>query len=133
MGTFKGVVEDGDDLDPMTTDDVSTLSHIQALLGAIASGQEPGEQIVLLSQLNLIERASGPITMLKLAFSASPRLLLKQADGPIKGRVIVLSEREEVGELILSVKGGRADTLEFAWWTDVPPTSLPARDELIIS
>ncbi|MFD0782969.1 hypothetical protein ACFQZ8_03370 [Micromonospora azadirachtae] len=39
---------------------------------------------------------------------------------------------DAVGELLLWVKDGALAALEYAWYTDEPPTSLTAADSIVI-
>jgi hypothetical protein len=47
-------------------------------------------------------------------------------DGPVPMTATVIDEQgTQVGELLLWVESGYLATLEFAWWSDMPPKDLP--------
>lgn len=55
-------------------------------------------------------------------------------DGPAPSTVLVRdASGAETGELLVWVKDGRLSGLEFAWWTDEPPTRLPTREEVTVT
>lgn len=74
---------------------------------------------------------SGPITMLKLHVAAETERLAI-SDGPMTGFYVVDDRGHSIGELILWVEDGLPSSLEYAWYTEQPPTALPELDRVVI-
>lgn len=83
----------------------------------------------LLAQVRSITIAGGPITMLDLTVDRS--LPPAPIDGPVPGNCWAKeSDGTSVGTLLVWVKTGYIDTLEFGWVTDDQPSALPSPDTL---
>lgn len=84
----------------------------------------PTEREFLRFQASHAQVAGGPITMLTLKVAEGARLNL--SDGPLPVRTEVCDQAgDSIGEIIVWVSDGYLSALEFAWWTDMPPTELP--------
>lgn len=96
----------------------------RALITAILRAEVPGLE-ELREQARSVIPTGGSPTHLELAVAASaPRSPLR--DGPIPVRTLVETDSGEAeGELILWVSDGRLASLEYAWYTDNPPSTLP--------
>lgn len=87
-------------------------------------GSAPQERERLRLQASHTRVTGGPITMLTLDVVAGPRLTL--ADGPLPVRAEVTDQAgRPIGEIVVWVADGYLSALEFAWWTDQPPSRLP--------
>lgn len=54
--------------------------------------------------------------------------------GPIPTRVLVLGDQgDPLGEVIVWVADGYLSGLEYAWFTDDPPSGLPNPDQLVVA
>lgn len=54
--------------------------------------------------------------------------------GPIPTRVLVLGDQgDPLGEVIVWVADGYLSGLEYAWFTDDPPSALPNPDQLVVA
>jgi hypothetical protein len=53
-------------------------------------------------------------------------------DGPVDVRVLVGEEGQWEGEILVWVKGGLLCGLEYAWFTDAAPESLPEPSQLVV-
>lgn len=87
----------------------------------------------LMDQVDGLGSVLGPVTMLQLGVLAgAPRS--RYPNGPVQVDAEVLdAEGESVGELLIWVEDGYLATLEFAWWTDEPPTALPPIDRVVVT
>ncbi|HVQ95011.1 MAG TPA: hypothetical protein VMU51_28520 [Mycobacteriales bacterium] len=86
----------------------------------------------LLQQVPNIEVVGGPITMLDLRVNP-PAPTSPCPDGPVPGWAFVTeSGRRETGEILIWVTAGYIDCMEYAWYTDDPPTHLPSVDQVDI-
>jgi hypothetical protein len=86
----------------------------------------------LLEQLpSVAVKEGGTPTFLDLEVpAADPRADIE--DGPLPVRALVDGETGELeGEILLWVSDGHLSGLEFAWYTDEPPTEWPATDRLV--
>jgi hypothetical protein len=53
-------------------------------------------------------------------------------DGPLPGRTLVHDQAGQVlGEVMLWIRDGYLSALEFAWYTDDPPTEWPSPEQLV--
>ena len=82
----------------------------------------------LRAQVSAAVVVGGRPTFLK--FDVDPEApVARCADGPIPVRAFVDDAGgEPVGELLVWVTSGRLSALEFAWFTDEEPSSLPTPD-----
>ena len=95
----------------------------RAILSKIVDSA-PQDRDSLRCQVSHTRVAGGPITMLALEAATGPRLNLP--DGPLPLRAEVRAQTgQPIGEIIVWISDGRLSALEFAWWTDQPPTQLP--------
>ena len=87
----------------------------------------------LAQQVSSVSVVGGPLTMLDLRVGQSmPASVF--ADGPIPVAAEVSDESgAPVGELLVWVDQCRLGTLEFAWWTDDPPRTLPSPSRLKVT
>jgi hypothetical protein len=69
-----------------------------------------------------VDVAGGPVTMLDHRVTG-PTSASPFTDGPIPLTVMVLGSADAtIGELLIWVNNGYLSALEFAWWSDDPPT-----------
>ena len=93
---------------------------LRQLLGAAAfDGRDD-----LLAQVDAVEIVGGPVTMLELRVQTDHRAAVADGVLPVEG-VVVDGEGTECGVLLVWVRDGLLSGLEYAWWTDEPPTLLP--------
>lgn len=71
-----------------------------------------------------LREVGGPVTMLKLHLAAETADLAL-SDGALTGFYVVDDVGHVTGELILWIEDGRPSALEYAWYTDEPPSALP--------
>jgi hypothetical protein len=69
-------------------------------------------------------------TLLDLAVRGSPQASPVR-DGPIPVRTLVGTEEALEGEILVWVKDGYLSGLEFAWFTDDPPSAFPPAERLL--
>lgn len=87
-------------------------------------GSAPQERERLRLQASHTRVTGGLVTMLTLDVAAGPRVTL--TDGPLTVRADVTDQAgRPIGEIIVWVSDGYLSALEFAWWTDQPPSRLP--------
>lgn len=89
--------------------------------------------VELMTQVDHLGSVVGPVTMLQLGVLAgAPRS--RYPNGPVQIDAEVLdADGASVGELLVWVEDGYLATLEFAWWTDAPPTALPSLDRVVVT
>jgi hypothetical protein len=89
----------------------------------------PGRE-ELIRQLASVHVAGGPITMLQLRVPGEAARS-HQPDGPVPGTFLVEDPSGvSIGELLIWVRDGYLDSLEYAWWTDQPPRELPTAAQI---
>jgi len=112
-----------------TTVNSSTTDSVRQLLSRILeSATFPGSR-ELRAQIQFAKVTGGPVTLLDLTVEAGSPAPAK--DGPIPVRAIVRSgSADPAGELVVWVDGGYLSGLEFAWFTDEQPRSLPAPEDI---
>lgn len=99
------------------TEDETRL--LRKILGSVDGGES------LLQQMSAVQVADGSTpTFLDLTADDAPRADVFP-DGPIPGRFLVTQSGQVVGEVLVWVKSGRLDGLEYAWVTDVAPDRMP--------
>lgn len=103
---------------------------VRALLDAVLQRASFPGRDELIRQLADVQVVGGPITMLQLRVSGeAPRARLP--DGPVPGSFVVGDPNGvSIGELLIWVRDGYLDSLEYAWWTDQPPRALPAAAQI---
>lgn len=70
-------------------------------------------------------------SFLDLGVETAGAVLSPLPDGPVSGRLLVLGDAgEPTGEILVWIAGGLLAGLEYAWYTDEPPTAWPAVDHL---
>jgi hypothetical protein len=118
---------------------VTNMQHVQAaakpvrsLIEHILRHSEFRGRAELLSQVPNITIVGGPITMVNMRVTPStPPAPIP--DGPVPvSTMVIASELEAIGEIIIWVKEGRLDGLEYAWYTDSPPDHLPTVEQLVV-
>jgi hypothetical protein len=99
------------------------------LVRVLSSASTTGAD-VLLGQVPFVRVAGGIPTLLDLTVGAgAPRAAV--GNGPLPGAWLVEGPGGEFeGELLIWVKDGYLDGLEFAWITDEPPTAFPSPDRV---
>lgn len=112
-------------IDPSARNQIT--GTVREILGCILGGAEFPGSSELHMQAASVTVTGGPITMLELhAEKTAP--VSAFTDGPIPVSAVALdAEDGEIGELLVWVDAGYLSALEFAWWTDDPPDSLPSR------
>lgn len=105
----------------------------QRLLNAVLSQVDfPGND-ALLQQVSSVNVVGGPVTMLDLQLTR-PTQASAFTDGPAPLSAIVSNtEGEAVGELLVWVESGYLHGLEFAWWSDDPPSRLPSPEHVRVA
>ncbi len=96
---------------------------VQGILAKIV-GSAPREREGLRLQASNTRVAGGPVTMLTLDVAAGPCVTLPDGPLPLRSEVTNSAGRP-VGEIVVWVSDGYLSALEFAWWTDQPPSRLP--------
>ncbi len=92
----------------------------------------PGSDEIL-QQVAHMTVVGGPITMLDLRIT-EPSPASAFADGPAPMSATVTDTAgEAVGELLVWLKDGYLDGLEFAWWTDEAPNRLPVPEQIRVT
>lgn len=111
----------------MTTQNV-TVAAVRGLLSHIVGGLS--KEAALLTQVDAVVVTGGRLTMLDLDTTGAP---IEAPDGPLDVRATVLAADETTtGELIVWIRDGRLSALEYAWWTDDPPTVLPDVERVML-
>jgi hypothetical protein len=102
------------------------------LLAFLLSRAEFPGRDELLQQVDGVDVAGGPVTMIDLVVSAGlPAASV--ADGPIPlSAVVTGADGNTVGEILVWVTGGHLSTLEFAWWSEQAPAKLPSADDVTV-
>lgn len=113
----------------MTTDLEATAALLRHIL---QDARVPGI-VELMAQADRLGAATGPVTMLQLGVLAdAPRS--RYPNGPVQVDAEVSdADGASVGELLVWVEDGFLSTLEFTWWTDEPPTELPALHRVTVT
>jgi hypothetical protein len=84
----------------------------------------------LMQQLEGAEIALGEVPFIAKIVTATGAVRCNIQDGPVPGRVGVVGKRGEIeGEMVLWIRAGRIDAVEFAWFLD-PPTAWPSEASL---
>jgi hypothetical protein len=100
-------------------------NRLRALLSLIIARADIPGCNELAHQVDGTHVSAGAVTMLELRVDAG----LSQSscpDGPIVIPAIVNGDDGlPMGELLLWVRNGYIDSLEFSWWSDEPPVELP--------
>jgi hypothetical protein len=109
------------------------VSAVQALVRHVIQGARVPGIGELMAQADQLGSIVGPVTMLQLGvLGGAPRS--RYPNGPVQIDAEVLdADGVSVGELLVWVEDGYLATLEFAWWTDEPPTALPALDRVEVT
>jgi len=107
---------------------IADREHVRELLHALLGQADfPGSH-ELLRQVASVEVVGGPLTMLDLRVDelTAPSVF---RDGPVPLSLIVAGAAgSTIGELLIWVGDGYLSAIEFAWWSDEPPTCLPSPD-----
>jgi hypothetical protein len=86
----------------------------------------------LITQADTVETVSGgSVTDLQL-HHRKPIPTSSTPDGPIPVRALVREDGQDIGELLIWVSAGYLSSLEYAWWTDDPPTVLPTPEQIVL-
>jgi hypothetical protein len=113
----------------VTTVDSSTTDRVRQILSRILELATFSGSHELRAQIPLVKVTGGPVTLLDLTVEGGSPASAK--DGPIPVRAIVGSRSDDpAGELLVWVEGGHFSGLEFAWFTDDQPQSLPAPEDI---
>lgn len=115
---------------PLTPDQERLLAAVVALeAGRAFDGNEPAATLGLTSQLIGIEcePGEGPWHVRLIVRGAPP---IPLSDGPLLGRYWVGAER--TGEVVVRVRAGVLDSMEYAWSGD-EPAGWPEPGELTVS
>lgn len=102
----------------------------QALLTFILENASFEGASQLAAQIPGTKVVGGPVTMLDLE---APKDSLEAGviDGPAPIRAFVADTQDEIdGEILIWVSHGRLSGLEFAWYTDTPPSELPRPENI---
>lgn len=77
------------------------------------------------AQRLVVSVVGGLPTMLELSVPEGVRSVA-MPDGPLPVRAIATDEAGgPIGEVLVWVSGGRLSALEYAWYTDDPPSDIP--------
>jgi hypothetical protein len=106
--------------------DDSLTSQVRALLTRVLQGVKFPGRDELLAQVADVRVVGGPITMLDLEVARSaPRSSI--SDGPAPAAALVRDQYGvESGELLVWIKDGYVNGLEYAWLSDDEPEHLPS-------
>jgi hypothetical protein len=117
-------------VDVVVQETVLAEDEARALVRAILD-HAPDIADELRAQTGSLRVVGGRVTMLNLAVDpAAP--IADVADGPLDVCPTVTDAAGVAeGELLLWITGGQLSALEFAWWTDEPPTALPDPSALV--
>lgn len=108
-----------------------SVEQVKTLLQSMFEGSHLEESEALHRQIDGIRAVAGPITMLDFVVDRTCGRL-DRPDGPLKEVFQVgRAGGEPVGELLTWVSDGYLSGLEYAWWTDEPPTALPDPADLL--
>ena len=103
----------------------TVLSHIMESAkfdGSAELKRQVAEAVVLTSDIFFTRLAVGS----DAASSSYP-------DGPLPIEALVVTDSGDVyGELLIWVKNGRLEGLEFPWWSEANPTELPQVNRILI-
>ncbi|MCU1688427.1 MAG: hypothetical protein JWN20_355 [Jatrophihabitantaceae bacterium] len=118
--------------DPSPDVRIGIESTAALLRHVLQAARVPGI-VELMAQVDHLGSVLGPVTMLRLGVLAgAPRS--GYPNGPVQVDAEVIDAAgESVGELLVWVEDGFLSTLDFAWWTDEPPTALPDIDRVVVT
>ncbi|WP_433673992.1 hypothetical protein [Microbacterium gorillae] len=102
--------------------------NARALLTAACHHLGPQGQILMQQARRARVVASSP-TMIDVDVPTTEPLL-DLPDGPIAGRLLVVTADELSGEILIWVRSGRLIGLEQAWYTDSAPAGWPQPSQL---
>ena len=106
------------------------LAHLRALLTKVLDQEQLPGRTQLLGQVGVARVRGGTPTSLELVVdAAAPRAEVD--DGAVPVATVQDASGNEIGELIVWVRAGSLDGLEFAWWCDEPPTEMPALEAVV--
>lgn len=103
-----------------------SLREHAALLWVLSCLDDPVVAEVLYRQSLVVAAPDGPSTMVDLVVSsdAQPAVV---ADGPLPVRSVAFDENGQLlGEVMVWVSGGLLSALEYAWYSDEPPSCFPS-------
>lgn len=110
---------------------MNELDNVKEVIRYILSRSGLPDASVLEAQAERIIAASGPVTMTTLIVEDAART--QRADGPLPVDAEVFDNDQSLGELLIWVRGGKLDLLEFAWWSDDRPAMLPAPSSIRVT
>lgn len=102
---------------------MNEIDNVKKIIRHILSRSGLTDTSVLEDQADRITSTSGPPTMTTLTIEDGART--QRPDGPLPVDAEVFDNDLSLGELLLWVRDGKLDLLEFAWWSDDRPAALP--------
>ena len=102
-----------------------SLREHAVLLWVLCELGESGAAEVLEAQSRAVSVVGGLPTMLELSVPMDERSL-SLPDGPLPVRAIATTEAGgPIGEVLVWISAGYLSALEYAWYTDDPPSEFP--------
>lgn len=102
----------------------------RGVLAAVVSRQTSERRSVLHAQAAsaMVEQADSPHMLDLVVDDRAPGVTLD--DGPLPGRIMVVTAGELTGEIVVWIRSGRLSAMEHSWFTDEPPAGWPEPSEL---